>query len=346
MAAARGLRQRRKMQTVTMSEVARLAQVSPSTVSLYLRKPAEVSGPMAEKIQRAIDQLGYVPNFIAGGLASAGSRVVSIVVPSLRNAFFSAIVSRMEARLAESGIQTLVGNNEYSLLIEERLVRASLAWSPAAIVLTGLDHSAATVSLLSKRSVPVIEMLETGRTPIQRAVGLSHRDAGREVARYILSKGRRKPAFVGARLDHDLRAAQRAAGYGDEMRARDLEPLILDASGLASTKVGSEGLQKVLAAHPDVDGLVCSNDVVALGATFEANRQNIPVPDRIAIIGFGNLEFSQTCNPPLTTVELNFDKIADTIAEIVIGNANANPAQSQDGSVVDTGFRIVERESV
>ena len=76
---------------------------------------------ISERVRTAIDQLNYVPNFVAGGLASAGSRVVSIVVPSVRNAFFSSTVSQIEAALAQDGLLTLVGNNEYSLEVEESL---------------------------------------------------------------------------------------------------------------------------------------------------------------------------------------------------------------------------------
>ena len=142
-------RTRRKMPGATMAEVAIAAGVSPSTVSLYLRKPSAVSGRAGLAIAGAIGRLGYVPNPVAGGLASAGSKVVSIIVPSVRNAFFAETVSTMQRLLSDAGLQTLVGHAEYSERQEELLVRTALAWAPAGIVLTGLAHSAATRQLLS-----------------------------------------------------------------------------------------------------------------------------------------------------------------------------------------------------
>ena len=129
----RGTRKRRKMQSITMMDVAKLARVSPSTVSLYLRKPAAVSPAAGQEIARAISTLGYVPNLVAGGLAAASSKVVSIIVPSIRNAFFAETVSTLQSELAAEGLQVLLGHSEYGEDQEEALVRTALSWAPAAV---------------------------------------------------------------------------------------------------------------------------------------------------------------------------------------------------------------------
>ncbi|MGJ3265314.1 MAG: LacI family DNA-binding transcriptional regulator, partial [Salinarimonas sp.] len=155
-------RGRRKMQVVTMTEVAAAAGVSPSTVSLYFRRPKSVSPAARAAIAQAVSELGYVPNLVAGGLAAASSRVVSLIVPSVRNAFFAETVSALEAALAPQGLQVMLGHTEYDLAREEALVRAALAWAPAAIVLTGLEHAPDTRALLQRARVPVVEMWERG----------------------------------------------------------------------------------------------------------------------------------------------------------------------------------------
>ena len=109
-------RTRRKTDSVTMQDVARLAGCATSTVSLYLRKPDLVQGKTGEKIAAAIERLGYVRNMMAGGLAAAAAtRVVSIIVPSLRNAFFAETVDALQAELAKSGVQLLLGQSEYDV---------------------------------------------------------------------------------------------------------------------------------------------------------------------------------------------------------------------------------------
>lgn len=346
MAERKPTRRRRKMQSVTMTDVARLAAVSPSTVSLYLRKPSEVSPAISERVRTAIDQLNYVPNFVAGGLASAGSRVVSIVVPSVRNAFFSSTVSQIEAALAQDGLLTLVGNNEYSLEVEESLVRAALSWTPAAIVLTGLKHSHATIRMLRDRTVPVIEMWQAGPEPIMSAVGFSHHKAGLEMANHVLSKGYRRPVFVGARLDRDVRAAQRASGHAAALEAQGIRPTLVEDPRAASTTLGCDMLARVLGEHPECDVIVCSSDVVALGIVFEAGRRNISIPGRIGLTGFGNLEFSATCNPGITTVEPNSDRIAGEVVALIRENLAQKGTSPVRSKVIDTGFQIIARDSL
>ena len=137
-------RVRRSMQRVTMTDVAERAEVSPSTVSLYIRKPDAVMPARGKAIERAIRALNYVPNMVAGGLAAATSRIVSVIVPSVRNAFFAETVAALQNELGRAGIQVLLGHAEYNPDTEEELVRAALSWSPAAIVLTGLSHSSTT----------------------------------------------------------------------------------------------------------------------------------------------------------------------------------------------------------
>ncbi|NDV88987.1 LacI family DNA-binding transcriptional regulator [Aurantimonas aggregata] len=129
-----------------MSDVAEAANVSPSTVSLYLRRPKAVSKKAGAAIANAIETLGYVPNLMAGGLAAARSRVVGVIVPSMSNAFFAQTASALQAILSARGFQIMFGNTDYDEEAEFDLVRAYLSWSPSALVLTGLYHSPLTQS--------------------------------------------------------------------------------------------------------------------------------------------------------------------------------------------------------
>ncbi|PZX16999.1 LacI family transcriptional regulator [Palleronia aestuarii] len=309
-------RRRRKMQSVTMSDVARAAQVSPSTVSLYLRKPEAVSERVGARVADAIETLGYVPNFVAGGLAAATSRVVSVTVPSLRNAFFSETVTELERLLSGRSLHTLVGHTEYSLEQEERLVRAALSWSPAAVVLTGHTHTDTTRDLLARSGASVVEMWDFGPDPIGRSVGFSHHAVGRCIADHFASQGYGSGAFAGARLTEDARAAQRAQGFLDGMRDRGLSARLVEVAGPASTGAGADLLSRVM--EDPVRAVACSNDTVALGVMFEAARRGLRVPQDLAVAGFGDLEFAAQTIPPLTTVRPPAKRIAAAVAEAVL----------------------------
>ncbi len=344
---ARIIRKRRKMQRVTMTDVAHLAGVSPSTVSLYLRKPEAVSPAAGQDIDRAIDSLGYVPSLVAGGLAAASSRVVSVIVPSIRNAFFAETVATLQAELAEDGLQVLLGHSEYSDKQEESLVRTALSWAPASIVLTGLTHSKGVHSLLAANPVPVVEMWELAgdQAPIDMAVGFSHTDVGATAARHLLGSGRKKLAFLGARMPQDRRADMRAKGF--VTKAAQLghsQVTVLNHAAPASAEAGAQLLSRLLSAAPETDAVACSNDLIALGVLFECQRRGIAVPDNLAVVGFGDLGFSAACNPPLTTIRPSGDLIGREVARLIrLCTHGEKPDPGQH--VIDTGHLLIERKS-
>lgn len=336
-------RRRRKMQSVTMTDVAQLADVSPSTVSLYLRRPEAVSPAASHAIAHAIEKLNYVPNFMAGGLAAASSRAVSIIVPSVRNAFFAETVSAMQAALRKERLQVILGHTEYDEREEEDLVRMALSWAPAAIVLTGLSHSAVTRRMLAKTSVPVIEIWELGGPQIDAAVGFHHDQVGIAAAEHLLMQGRRNLAFLGARMHEDRRAKMRCDGFVARAQSAGAKVEIVEHFGAASAEVGSTLVQETLRLHPETDGISCSNDHIALGALFACERLHISVPERLAVIGFGDLSFSGACNPPLTTIRPSGDLIGCEAARLIIDSLAGNrPPRPQR---IDTRFTVLHRRS-
>ena len=327
-----------------MSDVASRAQVSASTVSLYLRKPGLVSLASGRSIQLAIDALNYVPNRVAGGLAAASSRAVSVIVPSIRNAFFAETVSALQTELGKEKIQVLLGHSEYSEREEENLVRTALSWSPAAIVLTGLHHSVITRKLLKSSQIPVIEIWELGAAPIDMAVGFSHRLIGETVAGHLLGRGRRKMAFLGARLQEDRRAADRADGFVQATRSDGRgSALLFSHPAPASVDIGAILLAQAIAAAPGLDAIACSNDHLALGALFECQRQGIAIPERLALVGFGDMDFSSCCNPALTSVRPSGDIIGTETARLILERIDGNHRSA--GCIVDTHFRLLHRQS-
>lgn len=333
---ARGYRSR-------MADVARLAGVSTSTVSRALRQPEIVSAKLRDRINGAIGQLGYVPNLVAGGLAAARSRSVGVVVPSIMNSFFASTIEDMSAVLAARGYQLMLGISDYREQIEDAIVSSLLAWSPAGIVLTGCRHSRQTLRRLLEVDVPIVEMWELDDRPIDCVVGFSARAVGRTVARHFIERGARRPAFVGAALDRDYRAATRGAGFAEAIEAAGLPPPpCIALPERASVTLGAQGLAKLLEQHPDADAAFFSNDALAMGAVFEAQRRGLAIPDRLRICGFGDLDFAAVSVPMLTTVRPPRAEIGRRVAELLIGRFNGT---TQSGKVIDLGFELIPRES-
>lgn len=333
------------MQRVTIMDVAARAKLSPSTVSLYFRRPKAVSAAASASIARAIEALGYVPNLMAGGLAAAASRVVSIIVPSIRNAFFADTVAAVQSELGKQRLQVMLGHTEYDAREEEDLVRTALSWAPAAIILTGLSHSAATRRLLRDSQVPVVEIWELGGAAIDMAVGFHHAQVGAAAASHLVQRGRKRLLFLGARLQEDHRAAQRARGFVEAARsAPDVSAEIIQHPAPATAEVGAMLLAAALRRLPDVDGIACSNDHLALGAIFECQRLGVAVPERLSVVGFGDLSFSAACNPSMTTIRPPGDLIGREAARLIMARI-ADTDGERERAAIDTRFSLLHRQS-
>lgn len=345
MAAKTPIRKRRKIQGITMSDVAALADVSPSTVSLYLRQPQSVSKKSGKIIQEAIDQLGYVPSMIAGGLAAASSRVVGVIVPSVKNAFFAETVSALQKNLTEFKLQVLLGHSEYDLKAEESLVKASLSWAPAALVLTGLNQNQATRKMLMASKVPLVQIWELGdQEPIDMAVGFDHYEAGAKAAMHLIERGRTTLVYLSGRIEQDLRAAKRAKGFTETAEKSGIPVHHLTKTDEATATSGGQLANEFLneLGDPQNVGVGCSNDWVALGAIFEFQRRGIKIPEQCAIVGFGDLPFAAACNPPLSTIRPHGGKIGSEAAALIAKCLAGTPI---DQPVVDTGFQEIHRDS-
>lgn len=326
-----------------MVDVARVAGVSTATVSRALREPEAVSPRMRERIDAAVERLSYRRNLMAGGLASARSMTIGVVIPSMINAFFSNTLEGMESGLAGSGYQLLIGNSRYGLETEEQLVASLLAWSPAAIVVTGCRHSRGTMRMLLDANIPVIEMWELSDRPIDTVVGFSQRTAGAAAARHLIERGATRLGFIGAMLSSDYRAGDRRAGFmAAAAECGFAPPAEVSVPEQATAVGGAKALSQLMEAHPDVDAVLCSNDVMALGAIFEAHRHGWQVPQRLKLCGCGDIDFAAATEPALTTIRPPRRAIGVKIAEVLLQRFAGVEATE---TVFDLGFELVVRGS-
>ncbi|WP_168201472.1 LacI family DNA-binding transcriptional regulator [Kushneria phosphatilytica] len=336
-------RQRRGSQRVTMGDVARIAGVSPSTVSLYLRRPDEVSEQRGQRIQAAVERLGYLPNTMAGGLASSRSRIIGVLVPTISNSFFAATLDTLEKRLREAGYQLLIGNTEFDEAREEELVRSMMSWSPAGLVMTGFRHGRRTVSMLLDSDIPLVEMWDYGQPALDMVAGFSHYATGQLIARHLLERGYRDTAFISPSFSRDVRAGERYRGFQEGMEQGGARVTMRELGGATDTAEAGALLSELMAERPSISAVFCANDMVALGVMFECQRRGWEIPGRLAVAGFGNLEFTPNTVPPLTTVEPPKYEIGRQVAELLL--ARLGKSDAPGARQVDLGVRLITRES-
>jgi len=329
--------------TVTLKEVAEHAGVAMMTVSRAINNPDAVSEELRTRIDESIKALGYVQNRFAGVLASVRTKLVTVVVPSLSSRVFAEIVRGADTVLSPGGYQILVSNTFFSLDDEEAVCRKVLGWRPEGIIVSGVDHNENTRALLRNAGVPVVEALELGRDPIDINIGLSHFEAGRTVGRYLIKKGYRRCAFIGAQMDIDFRAQRRLAGFQTALEEAGIEIVYRGDYDAPSTfEVGAQALSDLTESGQSVDALFCVNDELAVGAICESRRRGIAVPGKLAIAGFNDLDISGQIVPGLTTIRSPRERIGELSAEAILRRIDGEVLPRAQ---VDVGFELIERQS-
>lgn len=325
-----------------MEEVAKVAGVSPATVSRALRTPDAVSAKLRARIEEAAQRLGYAPNRIAGSLAGARTPLIGVIVPSLTNSFFAVTLEQMTSLFEAAGYQLMIGQHGYDVEREERIVAAFASWNPSALVVTGRSHARSTLNTLSSAACPVVEMWDYGERPLDSGIGFSNRAVGEMSARFFAEQGLTRTAFVGATLEKDDRARARAEGFRDEfLRLTGARPLIVTVESRELGE-GGEALQQVLAQQPDTDAIAFSGDMLAVGAMFEAERMGISVPGDLKMLGYGDLDIARHTNPGLTTIRPPHTEIGEAVVRHVLERLEQ---PDTPGINLDLGVRLIRRET-
>lgn len=326
---------------MTMAAVGRIAGVSQVTVSRALSDPSKVSPDTLRRINAAIDATGFVPNAVAGALASSKSWLVSAIVPSITNVTYTALIKEFSSRMREQGYQVLLSDFGLDPLDEETTVARHLSRRPDAILLTGINHTAQARRMLLSANIPVVEVWELTESPIDLCVGFSHQAAGQEVADYVIEAGYRRPATISA---NDERARRRADAFLKTFHRRKnavVEAIQLD--GEASLAEGRRAIADLLDRKgSSLDVVFCSSDLIAQGVMIEARTRGLDVPGDIAVIGFGDQDFAAALDTPLTTVRIDRGEIGKIAASEVLARMQSRDARV---GIVDVGFTVVSRRS-
>ncbi|ANI99279.1 GntR family transcriptional regulator [Polynucleobacter wuianus] len=333
-------RSRRSSGAITLHDVARLAGVSPITASRAINKPEQVSPELLKRVEEAVARTGYVPNRMAGGLASSRSKLIAAVVPSTVISVFNETIEALNNTLFDAGYQLMLGQSAYSADREELLLDSVIGRRPDGIFLTGVMQPGKGRTRLMASGIPVVETWDLTPTPIDMLIGFSHTDIGLAVAKYLLGKGRKQFAIIRA---EDERADRRTLAFKAAVTEAGLpDPYVVNVGDQRSIRSGRDAMAKILKHAPRSDAVFCSSDLLALGALTEARSQKIDVPKQIAVMGFGDVPFVADMLPSLTTVRINGGKIGQLAAQYLMDRAEGREVSEP---IVNVGFSIIERDT-
>ncbi|MGR6468488.1 LacI family DNA-binding transcriptional regulator [Rhizobium sp. PAMB 3182] len=327
--------------SVTMETVGRLAGVSQVTVSRALSDPSKVSPATLEKIKQAIETTGFVPNALAGALASRRSKLIAALVPSITNIVYSWMIKAFTEGISGHGYQILLSETGFDPAEEEKLIMTHLSRRPDAMLLTGIHHTAEARRMLLAAGIPVVELWDITESPIDLCVGFSHVEAGRAAASFAVNAGYRNFATVSA---GDERATRRRDAFIREIaRLSGKTTAAINFEEIARLSHGRDAMRRLIEEEGFRDGLIfCSSDILAHGLIIEANARNLKIPEDVAVIGFGDQEFAAHVEPAITTVRVDRTKLGHAAAAAVLARCEGGPLPDK---VTDLGFEIIRRRS-
>ncbi|MCG7494093.1 LacI family DNA-binding transcriptional regulator [Thalassobius sp. Cn5-15] len=322
-----------KSRPLTLRDVSEASGVSEMTVSRVLRNRSDVSQATREKVLAAAKQLGYVPNKIAGALASQRVNLVGVIIPSMSNMVFPEVMTGISRVLEDTDLQPVVGITDYLPEKEEKVLFEMLSWRPSGVIIAGLEHSDASRAMLRAAGIPVVEIMDVDGDAIDAAVGISHRRAGQQLGEAILAAGYKRIGFMGTKMPLDHRARKRFEGMTQALAKGGVEVADQEFySGGSALAKGREMTAAMLERTPDLDFLAYSNDMIGAGGLLYLMEQGIDVPGQIGLAGFNGVELLQGLPKQLATMDACRAEIGQKAAEIIVKRI-ANPDTAASGHV-------------
>jgi len=321
---------------LTLRDVSEASGVSEMTVSRVLRNQGDVSEKTRARVIEAARALGYVPNKIAGALASQRVNLVAVIIPSMSNMVFPEVMMGISEVLDDTDLQPVVGLTHYKPEREERVLYEMLSWRPSGVILAGLEHTDAARAMLANSGIPVVEIMDTDGEPVDAMVGISHRAAGRMMGQAIVDAGYERVGFLGTKMPLDHRARKRFEGFTQVLGKAGLE--IEDhefyAGGSALVK-GREMTQALLERNPEMDFLYYSNDMIGAGGLLYCIERGFDIPGELGLAGFNGVNMLRGLPMHLATMDACRHEIGRRAAEIVAARA-ANPELPRGERVILT----------
>jgi LacI family transcriptional regulator len=312
--------------TATLREVAELAGVSKATVSRFINTPEIVSPTVGERIQIAINHLGWVPHAVARALATHRTGTFGAVVPTLANEHFATAIQALQDELEAKGYTLLLACSEYDLQREYRQVRKMLERGVDAIAVVGEAHHPDLYPLLKQRGVPTVSTFTYPPKHGSVCVGVDNYRAFYDFTNHLLDLGHRRIGMIAQNADTNDRAAARRNGVYDALAERGIamHPTHV-VEGYWGVKDGRRLLREIMNAPiRKPTAIICGNGSFAMGAMLEAMSEGYAIPDDLSLIGFDDFELMAELPIPITAVRVPSAEIGKHAAALLIAQLDGD----------------------
>ncbi len=330
---------------VTQGDVARLAGVSPRTVSNVVNEFPLVSDEVRQRVQRAIKELGYQPNVVARNLRRGRSGMLGLAVPELSMPYFSELAEFVIAEARRRSYTVVIEQTGGYPARDRQLLKQNerghlfdgLIFSPLALTLAEIQRSAG--------GIPVVLLGEHVAGGPHDHVGIDNVAAARDATAHLIELGRRRIAAIGHQGKSAGETGQlRSAGYREALRAAGLPvrtSLIVPTASFHRGS-GAAAMERLLRLPSPPDAVFCYNDLLAIGAMRTILSSGLRIPQDIAVVGFDDIEDARYTFPSLTTISPDKEDIARLAVARLFGRLNGDKATPASRRVE---YRLVIRES-
>lgn len=322
---------------VRVEDVAREAGVSPITVSRTLSNPEKVREETRKKVEDAVAKTGYVLNRFASSLRSGRSTIISMFVTNLSNPHFANAIQGCIDALEGSRYHLLMAQTGYQGEQQADMLEQVMPFRPAAMIFASVIQSQAIRDQLRSMDLPIMEMWHQSTDPIDMLVCISNREGGLMLGRHFRDRGYRKVAFAGRT---QVQGSYALGGFNEGL-GREPE-FVLPLEGTASINEGMAAFETVMRELPDVDAIQFGSDVLAVGAILQARKMGISIPGKVAVAGFGDLDFSEHTSPSLTTIHVSSYQMGFAAGEMLLKRLNNETVSNR---IVTMPIRLEIRES-
>lgn len=311
----------------TINDIARVAGVSKSTVSLVLKQSSLIKPDTAAKVWKAAREIGYVYNRSAASLRLKNSNIVGLVIQDLSNPFFVELLIGAERILLEAGFITLMAHTSERQDTQEIVLNSMREHNAAGIILCPAFNTPKTLpATIESWAIPLVVVMRPLGEGNYDMVGCDNILGMVSATQHLIDLGHRHIAFLG-RKNGNVVSEERIQGYVNAMQAADLpinDDWIVDVP--LSTMGGKQGVAMLSAMSTKPTAVVCYNDAVALGVLNELDSQGMRAGHDLAVVGFDDIAATAHSSPPLTTMSVGPSYLGEIASRILLGRINNSNA--------------------
>lgn len=321
----------------SIREVAKLAGVSPSTVSRVMNGTAKVDEEKRQRVLAAIDETGFKPNELARALYKKSSRIIGVIVPNIENPFFNELAKAVEEEAYRNGYRILLCNSNNNT--EKEIMNIQMLNQMNAdgiIIITNSDYTAQEITRFDLPVVVVDRKLKSSGEIAY--IEANHYKGGKLAMEHLLQCGCKNIVCMRGPLEYSS-GLMRYQGYQDVCKQYGIKEQCVDC--IYDYEAGLKAAKKLISAYPNVDGILACNDMVAISVYKILIREGYRIPENVQIIGFDNVKSSWLVTPEITTIRQPITDMGTLATNIIMRYGNGLPFQKENMFDVS----LVERQT-